>query len=61
MFKQITDLNGNEWYLITSLWIFLLFFVLVTILLFRMKKKHIDYMSNLPLEEDDIDTEQPLD
>lgn len=52
MFKQITDINGNEWYLIASLWIFLIFFIIVAILLVRMKKDYIDYMGNIPLEDD---------
>ncbi|GAA4794685.1 hypothetical protein GCM10023231_23870 [Olivibacter ginsenosidimutans] len=51
MFKQITDLQGNEWYLIISLWIFLAFFILVAILLFRMKKQHVNYMQQLPLND----------
>lgn len=51
MFKQITNLNGNEWYLIASLLIFLLFFIIVGVLLIRMNKSHIDYMSEMPLED----------
>lgn len=51
MFKQITTLNGAEMYLIASLWIFLVFFVIVGIMLFRMKKDHISYMQELPFEE----------
>lgn len=51
MFKQITDLSGNEWYLIISLWIFLVFFIIVGILLFRMRKAHIDYMKDIPLDD----------
>lgn len=51
MFKQITDLDGNEWYLIASLVLFLVFFIVVGIMLFRMKKSHVKYMKNLPLEK----------
>ena len=51
MFKQITNLQGDEIYLITSLWIFLLFFVLVGIMLFLMKKDHIQYMKEIPFDE----------
>lgn len=51
MFKQITSLDGNEWYLIASLWIFLIFFIVVGIMLFRMGKDYVDYMGNIPLEE----------
>lgn len=55
MFKQITDLGGNEWYLIISLWIFLVFFILVAVLLFSMRKPYSDYMSQLPLEEEEAE------
>lgn len=51
MFKQITDLSGNEWYLIASLWIFLLFFITVGIRLFRMRKADVDYMKGIPMDE----------
>ncbi|EEI89522.1 hypothetical protein ACR78F_10590 [Sphingobacterium spiritivorum] len=53
MFKQITNLNGDEIYLITSLWIFLVFFVAVALMLFWMKKDHIQYMKELPLDGQD--------
>jgi len=52
MFKQITSLNGNEWYLISSLWMFIIFFITVAILLIKMKKQHMDYMRHLPLEDE---------
>ena len=52
MFKQITNLNGSELYLIVSLWIFLIFFISVAIMLLRMKKDYVTYMKELPLEED---------
>ena len=51
MFKQITDLSGNEWYLIASLWIFLLFFISVGIHLFRMRKTHAEYMKGIPMDD----------
>lgn len=60
MFKQITDLAGNEIYLIISLWIFIIFFVVVGILLFTMKKEYTDYMLNIPLDEDDKEQEREL-
>ncbi len=53
MFKQITDLSGNEWYLIASLWIFLLFFIIVGIRLFRMRKDDADYMKGIPMDDGD--------
>jgi len=55
MFKQLTNLEGNEWYLITSLWIFLLFFILVGILIIKMRKQHSTYMSHLPLMDEEED------
>ncbi len=51
MFKQITDLSGNEWYLIVSLWIFLIFFIVVGVMLFRMRKDYIDYMKEMPMDD----------
>lgn len=54
MFKQITNLNGNEWYLIVSLLIFMVFFIVVTIMLFTMKKDYNDYMRSMPLDDSTI-------
>jgi cbb3-type cytochrome oxidase subunit 3 len=52
MFKQfLTTVTDSNVYLITSLWIFLIFFVLVAVMLFKMRKDHIQYMSNLPLND----------
>ena len=53
MFKQITNLNGDEIYLITSLWIFIIFFAIVGLMLFYMKKDHIQYMKEIPFDEKD--------
>jgi len=56
MFKQfIQNFSDSRIYLISSLWLFLIFFVLVAIMLFLMKKSHIEYMSQLPLNEDEKD------
>ncbi|MGI4020019.1 MAG: hypothetical protein ACRYFA_00800 [Janthinobacterium lividum] len=53
MFKQFLDnATGNNPYLISSLAIFLLFFILVAVLLLRMKKDDINYMSDLPLNDE---------
>ena len=52
MFKQITDLSGNEWYLIVSLWIFLVFFIAVGVYLFRMRKDYVDYMKDMPMDDE---------
>ncbi|MFN0256440.1 hypothetical protein [Pedobacter ureilyticus] len=51
MFKQIKDLAGGEFYLIASLLIFMIFFIMVGIYLIRMNKSHIAEMSNLPISE----------
>ncbi|MES2265130.1 MAG: hypothetical protein V4520_00125 [Bacteroidota bacterium] len=52
MFKQFTEnISGHQAYLISSLGIFLAFFVVVAVLLIRLRKAHIDYMSDLPLED----------
>ena len=54
MFKQFTEnISGHQIYLLFSLGIFLVFFIVVTILLLRMKKKHIDEMSAMPLHDSD--------
>jgi len=59
MFKQITNLDGNEWYLIASLWIFLIFFIVVGIMLFKMRKDYVEYMGNIPLEDSDGENQEP--
>ena len=52
MFKQFTEnISGNQVYLLFSLFIFLVFFILVTVLLLRMRKQHVDYMSDIPLND----------
>jgi len=61
MFKQLNDLNGNEFFMLLSLFIFFAFFIGATIYLLRMKKNHISYMSNIPLEHTSADTEDFYD
>lgn len=51
MFKQIQDLSGGEIYLIISLFMFMVFFIGVAVYLFRLSKKHVSKMSNLPIED----------
>lgn len=58
MWKQITTLNGDEIYLIVSLWIFLVFFIAVAVMLFTMKKDFVHYMKNIPLDEEADKTEE---
>ncbi len=53
MFKQfINTLQGDEVFMLISLMIFFLFFIGATIALIRMKKNHTEYMSNIPLGEE---------
>lgn len=52
MFKQFTEnINGHQIYLLFSLGIFLVFFIVVSILLLRLRKQHVDYMSDMPLHD----------
>ncbi|WP_342332195.1 hypothetical protein [Pedobacter sp. FW305-3-2-15-E-R2A2] len=54
MFKQfLNQVDGSQVYLLTSLGIFMVFFLLVGILLLTMKKDEIKYMSELPLKDDE--------
>lgn len=53
MFKQISNLAGNEIYLLISLIIFIVFFAIATFVMLKMKKSHINYMSDIPLKEDE--------
>ncbi len=53
MFKQfISNFMESQIYLITSLWIFIIFFAVVVFILIKMSKKHIDYMSRIPLTDE---------
>ncbi len=57
MFKQFTEnITGNQVYLLSALLIFLTFFIVVTILLIRLQKQHVIYMSDLPLEDSQPDS-----
>ena len=61
MFKQFTaDIAGNQVYLISSLGIFLIFFIVVTIMLMRLRKDFTDHMSDLPLHDEQTDTANTL-
>ncbi|MES2377851.1 MAG: hypothetical protein V4553_14790 [Bacteroidota bacterium] len=56
MFKQFTEnISGNQAYLLFSLCIFLLFFIVVAIILIRIRKPHVDHMSQMPLNDNLID------
>jgi len=52
MFKQFTEnITASQGYLLISLGIFFLFFVVVTIMLIRLRKEHIKHMSDMPLHD----------
>ncbi|WP_316801619.1 hypothetical protein [Pedobacter frigidisoli] len=51
MFNQIKNLAGGEIYLISSLLMFMVFFIIVSIYLLKLSKKHIAMMSELPIRE----------
>ena len=53
MFKEVLQsIEGVEFYTIVSMIIFILFFIGMTIWLFKVDKKYIKQMSELPLEEE---------
>ncbi|MFI5136822.1 MAG: hypothetical protein ACHQIM_03285 [Sphingobacteriales bacterium] len=61
MFKQFTEnIKGDQVYLISSLGIFLVFFIVVTILMFRLRKNHVEYMSDLPLDDSTLNSSKSL-
>ena len=61
MFDQfVKNVSGEQMYLIFSLWLFLVFFVVVSILLYITKKQHTDRMSDLPLEDGTSNSTQNL-
>jgi cbb3-type cytochrome oxidase subunit 3 len=61
MFKQFTEnISGNQAYLLFSLCIFLLFFIVVAIILIRIRKPHVDHMSQMPLNDNLIDQSKTL-
>ncbi len=54
MFNQIKDLAGGEFYLIISLLLFMVFFIVVAIYLFMLNKQYVALMSNLPIEDQQV-------
>ncbi|MBI5020421.1 MAG: CcoQ/FixQ family Cbb3-type cytochrome c oxidase assembly chaperone [Ignavibacteriales bacterium] len=52
MFSQyLQQVEGIASYPLISLFIFIPFFIIVLFIVFKMRKEHTDYMSNLPLDE----------
>jgi uncharacterized membrane protein YkgB len=61
MFKQFTqNITGTQQYLLLSLGIFLVFFIVVSVLLFRLNKQHVAHMSDMPLNDNLSETEKSL-
>jgi cbb3-type cytochrome oxidase subunit 3 len=57
MFRQFTEnITANQGYLLFSLAIFFVFFVVVTIMLMKMKKNHVTHMRDMPLHDSFCDT-----
>ena len=54
MFNQIRDLAGGEFYLITSLLLFMVFFIVVAIYLLKLPKQHVAMMSQLPIADQHV-------
>ena len=53
MFKEVLQsIEGIEFYTIVSMIILILFFIGIVIWLFKVDKKYIKHMSELPLNED---------
>ena len=53
MFKEVLQsIEGVEFYTIVSMLIFILFFIGMTIWLFKVDRKYIKTMSELPLSEE---------
>ncbi|MCL7986322.1 hypothetical protein M8998_00045 [Sphingobacterium sp. lm-10] len=55
MFKQISNLHGDEIYLMVSLWIFLIFFTVVIVMLLTMKKNFTAHMEQIPLDDQQVE------
>lgn len=58
MFKQINDLAGGEYYLITSLLIFMVFFIIVGVYLIKLNKNYVDQMSQMPINEPQLNEDE---
>lgn len=62
MFDQfLNNVSGKEAYLMFSLWMFLVFFVIVSALLLCMRKQHVNYMSDIPLNDSSISTANSIE
>jgi len=52
MFKQFTEnITAFQGYLLFSLSIFFVFFIVVTVMLIKLRKDHVAHMSDMPLHD----------
>lgn len=58
MFKQLNNLAGDEIYLIISLLIFVVFFILLGVYLFSLNKDFINKLKQMPLTNSDSHDEE---
>ncbi|RDC58488.1 hypothetical protein DU508_00330 [Pedobacter chinensis] len=58
MFNQIKNLAGGEIYLISSLLMFMVFFLIVGVYLIKLSKKHVEIMSNMPIQENQTEAHE---
>ena len=55
MYKYILERAGDiNWMAVFSLLTFFFLFTTAVVLVFRRDKEHLDHMSNMPLQEDSI-------
>ncbi|WP_452597491.1 CcoQ/FixQ family Cbb3-type cytochrome c oxidase assembly chaperone [Pontimicrobium sp. MEBiC01747] len=57
---NLENIDGVEIYPIISLLIFFIFFTILFWWVFTAKKAHINEVSNIPLADDTINTNEPL-
>ncbi|WP_421939990.1 hypothetical protein [Pedobacter sp.] len=58
MFNQLKNLAGDEYYLISSLLVFMLFFLIVGVYLLKLNKQHIQIMRELPIQDQKTTTNE---
>ena len=60
MYKEVLrSIENIEIFPIISLIIFVLFFIGITVWAFRVPKEYIDHMKSLPMEDDELNENQP--
>lgn len=56
----LEDITGVEIYPMISLLIFFIFFLGLTIYVVMMRKQHVEYMRNRPLDDENVDTDNDI-